>query len=101
MSQTIDQNVAYEMMAKSDGKIFTVKFITRGKGELRTMNCRLGVTIGVKGVGMSYDAAEKGLLGVYDMQAPGDDKRGGFRMVALEGVSELTIEGNKFEVVGA
>ena len=98
--QQIDQNIAYQMMAESDGKIFTAKFVTRGKGEERTMTCRLGVTRDVKGVGRSYDATEKGLLGVFDMNAPGNDKRGGFRMIAIEGVFELHINENKFKVVG-
>lgn len=67
-----------------NGRILTVTFIKRTTGELRVMNCRLGVKKGVKGIGMSYNPAEKNLLGVYDMQ------NGGFRMIALESILKIS-----------
>ena len=49
-------------------KIFTVTF-TKKDGTIRVMNARRGVTKGVVGVGLPYNAEEKGLITVYDMQA--------------------------------
>jgi hypothetical protein len=70
-----------------NGKIFTVKFIKRTTGEARILNCRLGVHKGVKGIGMSYDPKEHGLITVYDMQ------KQGFRMIATESVEWISGNG--------
>ena len=48
-------------------KIFTVTF-TKKDGTVRVMNARRGVTKGVVGVGLPYNAEEKGLITVYDMK---------------------------------
>ena len=48
-------------------KIFTVTF-TKKDGTTRVMNARRGVTKGVTGVGLPYNAEEKGLITVYDMK---------------------------------
>ncbi len=48
-------------------KIFTVTF-TKKDGTIRVMNARRGVTKGVVGVGLPYNAEEKGLITVYDMK---------------------------------
>jgi hypothetical protein len=65
---------------KVGGTIFHIVFIKRTNGEVRHMNCRLGVSKGVTGKGMAYDPIEKGLLTVYDT-----DKRG-YRTVPVDGV---------------
>lgn len=74
----------------SNGHIFTTEFVKRTTGELRVMNCRRGVSKGVKGVGMSYDPAAKALLTVFDMQ------KGAFRMINLEDLRALRLDGKKY-----
>lgn len=73
------------------GKIFSVEFIKKD-GSNRTMNCRVGVRKGVKGIGLKYNPIDKGLLTVYDM-----NKRD-FRTINAKTIKSLTIEGTKFEV---
>lgn len=88
----------------SEGTVFTVKFIKRGDGSLRTMNCRKGVKKGVKGVGFSYDPRKKNLVPVYDMQIAAILKKQGnteakaFRMISVEGLTEMTMKGTKYIV---
>lgn len=67
-----------------DGKIFTVDF-TKKDGTLRTMNARLGVKKGVKGVGKNYNPSDYDLLCVYDMQ------KAAFRTIGLDTVSRVVI----------
>lgn len=85
--------------ATENGKVFTVEFVKRTNNELRKMNCRRGVTKGVKGVGLSYNPAEKNLLGVYDMQAieSGKDEKGAFRMINLESLKTLKLGGKAYD----
>lgn len=75
-----DVNVVKEFV--KNNKIFTATFVKKD-GSVRVMNCRRGVTKGVKGVGMSYDPYEKNLLPVYDMQ------KGAFRMININTITEL------------
>lgn len=86
------------------GKIFTVTFIKRGDGKTRVMNCRKGVSKGVSGQGMKYDPQTRGLIPVYDMQIAATLKRQGiteakaFRMISVEGVTEIKLRGNTYVV---
>ena len=91
--QKIDKVTAVKMILNSRATIFTVTFVKRTNKEVRTMNCRLGVSKGVNGKGMSFDAAEKGLIKVYDIANQG------YRMIPVESIRELKIQGNKFQVV--
>lgn len=91
-----------------DGQLFTVDFIKRGTGELRTMNARRGVSKGVKGVGMSYNPEEHNLLTVYDMQvldpkashnrgkSEEEIQKGAFRSINLEALVGLRMDGKKW-----
>ena len=72
--------------SKAEDTIFSVEFVKKD-GSLRKMVCRLGVKKGVKGVGMSYDPTEKGLLCVYDMQ------KLAFRMISLKTIIKIQIKG--------
>jgi hypothetical protein len=80
------------------GKIFTVEFHKRTTGELRKMNCRRGVSKGVKGTGMKYNPRERDLLTVYDMQKinEGTDEKGAFRMVNLSDLVSLKLGGKTY-----
>jgi hypothetical protein len=82
------------------GRIFTVEFIKRTTGELRTMVCRRGVRKGLTGKGMSYDPLSKALLTVWDVQ------KGAYRMISLDRLVRLrmgkrtyTWNGRRFERV--
>ena len=88
----ISKVVAVEMINKSKGRIFTAKF-TKKNGKVRTMNCRIGVSKGVNGKGMSYNPSLKGLKPVFDMKA------NEWRSINLETISELNIGKEKYIVV--
>jgi len=79
----------------SDGKTFTVEFIKRTTGELRTMNCRLGVKKFLRGGKMAYSPAEKQLLTVFDMKAKS------YRTIPVEGIQRVSVGGQTFHFAGA
>ena len=66
MKQTT-MNKREKIIRAMGNKIFTVTF-TKKDGTVRVMNARRGVTKGVVGVGLPYNAEEKGLITVYDMK---------------------------------
>ena len=78
----------------NSGRFFTVEFIKRTTGELRVMTCRSGVSKGVKGVGLAFDPAAKGLLVVYDVRAHGH------RMINLSGLRAVRMDGERFTFNG-
>lgn len=84
MSQLEIEKVIQEIRNRAEDTFFSVHFIKKN-GELRKMVCRLGVKKGVKGVGMSYNPTEKGLLCVYDVA-----KRA-FRMINIRTIQFLQI----------
>ena len=89
--RTISRVVATELINKSKGKIFTVSFIKKN-GELRDMNCRLGVRKGINGKGMSYNPTLKGLKPIFDMQ------KNAYRTINLESVVGLNIGRERYIV---
>ena len=74
----------------ADGRIFSVTFIKRTTGELRTMSCRVGVTKHLKGGSKSFSDIHKQLLTVFDMNAKS------FRSIPLEGITRLSVGGQIF-----
>ena len=88
----ITKREAIEKIKAQGGKIFTVTFIKKD-GSKRVMNCRLHVRKGVKGVGMSYDPLERGLLPCFDMQ------KQAFRMINLKTILSLTFAGTEYIVL--
>ena len=83
---------AIALIENSNGKIITVDFIKRTTGELRTMNCRLGVRKHLKGGELAYDPKEKGLITVFDMQ------KAGYRSIATESIQRITIGGETHQI---
>lgn len=81
----------------NDGKLFTVTFVKKGDGELRTMTCRRGVSKGVKGVAVDRagEDARNNVLTVFDMQKieEGKDEKGAFRRINLEALVSLKHKG--------
>lgn len=74
------------------GKIIGVVFTKRTNNEVRRMCCRLGVRKYLTGKGAAYDAAEKGLLVVFDMG------RRAYRSVPLDGLTAVRVGGELIPV---
>ena len=89
----IDKETAIKMLRDSKGKIFGVKFIKRSTGDVRTMSARLGVSKGVKGIGLQYDPESRQLMPVYDMH------KQEYRMINLETLSTVSFKGQEYIVV--
>jgi|TARA_R110000824_G_scaffold175296_1_gene353658 hypothetical protein len=89
----IDKNTAIKMLKDSKGKIFGVKFIKRSTGDIRTMSARLGVSKGVKGIGLQYDPESRQLMPVYDMH------KQEYRMINLETMYTINIKGQEYSIV--
>jgi hypothetical protein len=83
---------ALNLIRSSDGRIFGVRFVKRSTGELRTMNCRLGVTSHLQGGERSYDPDAKGLVTVFDMH------KNGYRSIPVEGIVAVSQGGEWVEV---
>ena len=79
-------------MRLARGKIFTIKFKKRSTGEVRTMNCRTGVSKDVVGVGLKYSRKEHNLFGVYDMQ------KKAHRSVNLDSLISLAMGGELYTI---
>ena len=89
----IDKETAIKMLRDSKGKIFGVKFIKRSTGDIRIMSARLGVSKGVKGIGLRYDPESRQLIPVYDMH------KKEYRMINLETLSSINFKGQEYNVV--
>lgn len=73
----------------SNGKILNILFQKKDQ-TLRSINCRLGVSKGVKGIGLSFDPKEKGLFTVFDL------KKNGFRFINKDKVIEVKTRGKSY-----
>jgi len=73
----------------NSGKIFTAKFIKKD-GSLRTMNCRMNVKKHTKGVGLSFNPFEKGLLPVFDLQ------KEAYRFINLNTLQSVKFGGEEY-----
>ena len=85
---------AEQLLKETNGKIFTVVFRKRSNGQFRKMNCRLGVKKHLKGGKLGYDANEKRLLTVFDLQ------KGQYRCIALDALVLIRVNGIKHRVSG-
>ena len=84
MTYTLSRLMA-DMVANSSGKFVTVTFYKKN-GDIRVMNCRLGVTKHLKG-GQSTLDKEKFLI-VYDMV------KKGYRAIDKDFIVSVTMAGN-------
>ena len=93
--EKIDRDTAKKYIYATNGKEFMDVF-TKKNGDLREMNCMMGVTDGVKGVGRKFNPDEKGLVSVFDVDAEkivdGEKKKGDFRFINLLTLEKLTID---------
>lgn len=92
MRNIVTLNRAMDLIHNTNGQVFRASFVKRTTGELRHMVCRLGVTKGVTGKGMSYDPADRGLMTVFDFQ------KQAYRMIALEGLKAVRIAHKTYRV---
>lgn len=83
---------AIKWIEESNGKIIGIRFVKRTDGTIREMNCRLGVKKYLKGGEKAYDAKEKGLITVFDMQ------KKGYRSIPTENILAIVIGGEWKEV---
>lgn len=90
--ESINMLQAYKRIKESEGKICYAVFYKKG-GEIRRMAFRTGVTKGVTGAGQAYEPEKYNLLTVFDM------KKDAFRMINLEGLITLKINGTVFTVI--
>ena len=97
----IDRATAKKYIYATNGQKFSAVF-TKKNGEKRLMNCMLGVTDGVKGVGRKFDHDEKGLVSVFDVDiikiVDGEKKYGDFRFINLLTLEKLTIDDVEYRV---
>lgn len=80
------------------GSIYSVTF-TKKDGTVRLMNSIKGTQRGVKGVGLAYDPASKGLLPVYDMQLAKKDPANpgkAWRSINLTTIQKIKCEGEEY-----
>ncbi len=82
---------AYVKILDTKGKIFTAEFVKKDNSK-RKMNCRLGVTKGVNGKGMSYKPLQRLLIPVFDMQ------KNEFRMINLNTMYSLKVNRKKYAI---
>lgn len=90
--QTISREIAAKLLLESDENHFlTVEFVKKN-GSLRRMTCRKNVRKHLHGGSLRYDPIEKGLLPVFDVE------NNDYRMICLNSIRTITMEGNKFKV---
>jgi hypothetical protein len=91
MSKITREN-AEKLIRSSNGSIFSVTF-RKTDGTLRDMVCRTGVRKGVNGKGLAFDPSEYDLKTVFDVQA------NAFRMIRLETLERIAIDGKEYTVI--
>lgn len=103
----VTRALLFEMIG-NDGRFFSCRFHKRGSGDLREMNCRLGVKKHLKGGVAAYDREEKNVICVYDPTA--EDKKirledgshprtGGYRSISVEALIYLRLGGHGFNII--
>ncbi len=92
MSKRITIENAEKLIKSTNGAIFSVSFV-KADGTLREMTCRLGVRKGLTGKGLAFDAASYDLLPVFDMA------KQDYRMIRLNTLRRVTVDGQAFSVV--
>ena len=71
--------------------IFSVVFLKKS-GEVRRMNCMLGVKKHLKGGKLTYNPKERNYLIVFDTQ------KGGYRTINLDTLTSISMKGAEYHV---
>jgi hypothetical protein len=95
--QYVSRAKLVELIKASGGEIIGVDFIKRSDGNLRKMNCRLGVAKYVKGTGRSMPDSAK-LITVYDLQVARSHPESAYRSIPQEGLVSARIGGEVYQV---
>lgn len=88
----ITKEQAIKVIHSLQNDIFNVEFIKKN-GELRSMNCRLGVTSHLKGGEKAYEPADHDLICVFDMQ------KKAYRSINLNTLKTIKLKGKKYAIV--
>ena len=88
---TIDKTVVERIINNTNGKVFSLQFVKKD-GSQRVMNCRLGVSKGVKGTGYQINNRIP-VKRVFDMNAKG------FRSINLSTISWIKTGGVKYDII--
>jgi hypothetical protein len=83
---------AAKLMKSTNGRIFSTSFVKKD-GSSREMTCRLGVKKHLKGGELAYDPSEYDLMTVFDLQ------KNQYRMINLDTITSITIDGISYTVV--
>ena len=78
---------------RNPNTIFSVVFLKKN-GEIRRMNCMLGVKKHLKGGKLKFSPLERGYLVVLDT------KKKAYRMINLNTISNITSKGVEYYVTG-
>ena len=81
------------LLKENKDKCFAVVFLKKS-GELRTMNCMLGVKKHLKGGKLKFNPLERGYVVVLDT------KKKAYRMINLETINNITSKGVEYHVTG-
>jgi len=87
----ISKAKATDLIKNSQGKFINVVF-TKKNGDVRTLTGRTGVHKYTTGEGLKYNPDDYGLVGIYD------NINKGYRMVNLNTLKEITVQGTTHEV---
>lgn len=88
----ITSTEAAALIKEAKNEFFTVTFIKKS-GELRVMNCRLGVKKHLVSNNSSTTSHISKYITVYDV------KSSGYRNINIETLKEVKIHGNTFKVI--
>ena len=78
--------------AKGKGRVFGVSFIKRTTNKERTLNARFGVTSALKGGSLAFNAKDKGLMSVYDINDAC------YKFINLAALRTLQVDGVAYQV---
>jgi len=88
----IDRRLAKELLVKLiDSEIFTATF-TKKDGTRRIMNCRKNVKKHLAGGKLKYNAIERDLLPVFDMQ------KQAYRMINIKTLEAIKARGKEYSI---
>ena len=91
----ISKSKATDLIKGSKGKFIAVRFVKKN-GEVRDLNGRMGVHKSkyapLTGQGLAYNPDDYGLVGIFDAQ------KKAYRMVNINTLSQLTVDGESYEV---
>lgn len=101
MKKTISRLAAKELITGlKNGTIYSVTFVKKD-GSVRLMNSIKGTRKGVKGVGLKFNAEEKNLIPVYDIQLKkaGNPEDKCWRMINVSTLTEVKVNNEEYTVI--